>query len=349
MLSRHVAANALTILIVGLFMVLAVISWGERKFRAPGPSSEAVVIEVKRGDRLTFVTDELEAKGLISSPTIFRMAARYSGADADLKFGEYEIPAGASMEDVLGLITSGRGVQRKVTIPEGFTSWQVVQRLLETPELTGEIAAIPAEGSLAPNTYFYGRGDAREMILEQMAEAQKLIVAEAWARRAADLPYDTAEKMLVMASLVEKETAVNSERDMVAGVFVNRLRDGIKLQTDPAVIYGITEGHESLGRGLRRSELAKETPYNTYIINGLPPTPIANPGQAAIEAAISPAKVPYYYFGADGSGGHAFAVTLAEHNVNVAKWREIEAQAAAEAEAAAAESAAAEAEAVTAE
>lgn len=341
MLSRHVAANALTILIVVLFMLLAVISWGERKFEAPGPSTAAVVVEVQRGERLGAVTDRLSELGLISSPVIFRMAARYSGADADLKFGEYEVPAGASMADVLGLITSGRGVQRRVTIPEGFTSWQVVQRLNEMPELTGEITGIPPEGSLAPNTYFVGRGDSRLLVLEQMTDAQKTIVAEAWARRAADLPYATPEEMLVMASIVEKETGVSSERDMVAGVFANRLRDGMRLQTDPSVIYGITGGKESLGRGLRESELARETPYNTYVIDGLPPTPIANPGQAAIEAAINPASTPYYYFVADGSGGHVFAETLAEHNVNVAKWREIEAQLAAEAAAAAAEAEAA--------
>ncbi len=344
MLSRHVAANALTILILALFMVLALISWGERRFRAEGPLTGPVVIEVARGDRLGFVTDKLQELGAISSPTIFRMAARYSGADNDLKFGEYEIPAGASMEDVLALITSGRGVQRKVTIPEGFTSWQVVQRLLETPELTGEIAVVPAEGSLAPNTYFFGRGDSRLLILGQMAEAQKTIVAEAWARRAADLPYGSPGEMLVMASIIEKETGVSSERDKVAGVFVNRLNQGIRLQTDPAVIYGLTAGKESLGRGLRQSELARETPYNTYIIDGLPPTPIANPGQAAIEAAVNPAEVAWLYFVADGTGGHAFAETLAEHNVNVARWREIEARLAAEAEAAATATGAADTE-----
>jgi UPF0755 protein len=240
------------------------------------------------------------------------------------------------MEEVLATITSGRGVQRRVTIPEGFTSWQVVQRLNETPELTGEIAEIPPEGSLAPNTYFFGRGDARALLIEQMTEAQKIIVAEAWSRRAPDLPYATPEEMLVMASLVEKETGVNSERDKVAGVFVNRLRDGIRLQTDPAVIYGVTEGRESLGRGLRQSELQRDTPWNTYVHEGLPPTPIANPGLAAIEAAVNPADVPYYYFVADGTGGHVFAETLSEHNVNVAKWREIEARLAQEAEAAAA-------------
>jgi UPF0755 protein len=341
MVSRHVAANALTILIVVLFMVLSLITWGQRQFREPGPTTAETMVVVERGARLGDVVDQMEKDGVISNPLIFRMAARYSGADAELKFGEYAIPPGASMEDVLATITSGRGVQQKVTIPEGFTSWQVVQRLNETEDLTGEITAIPAEGTLAPNTYFYGKGDSRLLILQQMEDAQKTIVAEAWSRRAEGLPYDTPEEMVTMASIVEKETGVNSERDLVAGVFVNRLNQGIRLQTDPSVIYGITEGRESLGRGLRRSELARVTPYNTYIIDGLPPGPIANPGPDAIEAAINPAATDYLYFVADGSGGHAFARTLSEHNVNVAEWREIERRQAEEA--AAAEAAAAEA------
>ncbi len=215
----------------------------------------------------------------------------------------------------------------RVTLAEGATSWQVVDSLRKAPFLTGEIAAVPAEGSLAPNSYDVARGADRGELLALMADRQTAILAELWAARAADLPYDTPEEALVMASIVEKETGVAAERPRVAGVFVNRLRSGMRLQTDPTVIYGVTRGEGALGRGLRQSELRRETPYNTYVITGLPPTPIANPGRDAIEAAVNPAATEDLFFVADGTGGHAFAKTLEEHNENVARWRALEAQA----------------------
>ena len=214
----------------------------------------------------------------------------------------------------------------RVTLAEGVTSWQVVDALKRADFLTGEVAALPAEGSLAPDSYEVERGGARAELLARMVVAQEQMLATLWAGRADGLPYANPQEALIMASIVEKETGVADERPQVASVFVNRLERGMRLQTDPTVIYGVTNGEGVLGRGLRQSELRRETPYNTYVIDGLPPTPIANPGRLSIEAALNPATTPYIFFVADGTGGHAFAVTLAEHNANVVRWRAIEAQ-----------------------
>jgi UPF0755 protein len=214
----------------------------------------------------------------------------------------------------------------RVTVAEGVTSWQVIDALKRADFLGGEVPDVPAEGTLAPNSYEVVPGADRAALVAQMVALQTDVLAEEWARRAEGLPYETPEEALIMASIVEKETGIAEERGRVASVFVNRLRDGMKLQTDPTVIYGVTQGEGVLGRGLRQSELRRETPWNTYVIDGLPPTPIANPGRAAIAAALNPDTTPYLFFVADGTGGHAFAETLAEHNENVARWREIEAQ-----------------------
>lgn len=217
-------------------------------------------------------------------------------------------------------------VRLKVTLAEGVTSWQVIDALSRADFLTGEVKDVPAEGTLAPQQYEVTRGLARADIVSQMIANQTAILAAAWDSRAEGLPYKTPEEALVMASIVEKETGVPAERPLVASVFINRLEQGMKLQTDPTVIYGLTKGQGVLGRGLRQSELRSNTPYNTYVIDGLPPGPIANPGRSAIEAALNPAKSEYLFFVADGTGGHVFAETLAEHNKNVEKWRAIEAE-----------------------
>jgi len=338
---RHIAANALLLIIVALVVVGFGVQWAQTQYRAPGPLTETTLVPVERGDNLTKVTDRLVEAGAISNPSIFRVAARYTGADSQLKFADYEIPAGASMEEVLAIVTSGKGFSFNVTIVEGWTSWQVVEKLKSVDSLTGEIENIPSEGTLAPNTYSYARGATRASLIEQMTEAQTRILDEAWLNRDPETPLKTREEALILASIIEKETGLADERPQVASVFVNRMNRGMQLQTDPTVIYGITGGVGTLGRGLRRSELNAETPYNTYVIPGLPPGPIANPGKAAIEAALNPAETEYIFFVADGTGGHAFSITLAEHNENVAKWRQIEAKRAAEA-AEAAEAAAAE-------
>ena len=217
-------------------------------------------------------------------------------------------------------------IRWRVTLAEGVTSWQVVDALKRADFLTGEIAKVPPEGSLSPGSYEVERGDERLVLLAEMAARQVATMADLWATRAEGLPYDTPEEAMIMASIVENETGLAEERKRVASVFINRIKLGMRLQTDPTVIYGITKGEAVLGRGLRQSELQRKTPYNTYIIDGLPPTPIANPGRLSIEAVLNPEKTDYLYFVADGSGGHAFARTLAEHNSNVAKWREIEAR-----------------------
>ena len=219
----------------------------------------------------------------------------------------------------------------RVTVAEGVTSWQVVEALRAAEFLTGAIGELPAEGTLAPDSYEVRPGTDRAELIAAMEASQQEILAAAWAARDPSVPLASAEEALILASIIEKETAVPEERGEVAGVFVNRLREGMRLQTDPTVIYGVTEGRGVLGRGLRRSELDAATPWNTYVIDGLPPTPIANPGAASIEAAVDPGETENVYFVADGTGGHAFAATLAEHNENVARWREIEAQRAEEA------------------
>ena len=219
----------------------------------------------------------------------------------------------------------------RIAMAEGVTSWQVAEALKAIDLLSGEIAAVPAEGSLAPDSYEVSEGDDRAEILTRMAAAQEQRLAEAWEARDPGLPVETPEELLILASIVEKETGVPEEREQVASVFVSRLNQGMRLQTDPTGIYGITNGQGVLGRGLRRSELRKETPFNTYVIDALPPTPIANPGRASLMAAAQPASEDYVFFVADGTGGHAFAETLEEHNANVARWRQIEAERGAEA------------------
>ncbi|MFC3614849.1 endolytic transglycosylase MltG [Lutimaribacter marinistellae] len=214
----------------------------------------------------------------------------------------------------------------RIAMAEGVTSWQVVEALKSMDVLSGDVAELPREGTLAPDSYEVTRGEDRAEIIDEMVERQALRVSAVWENRGDDLPIQTPEEMVVLASIIEKETGVPEERRQVASVFVNRLREGMRLQTDPTVIYGITKGQGVLGRGLRQSELRQVTPWNTYVIEGLPPTPIANPGMASLEAAVDPANTDFVFFVADGTGGHAFAETLQEHNRNVARWREIEAE-----------------------
>lgn len=378
---RNIASNVLTLLIVGFVLVLGLIAWGQQEFVGEGPLDEPIFFEVPRGATLRQVSESLEAEGAVSSAAVFRIGAEYSGRAEDLKFGNYEIPQGASMNEVLEIVTKGaastyryvvnyrisvggqgsyRVVERaagedatealaafkvgdpvpaayadlvaaktpmayRITIAEGTTSWEVVEGLKGADFMTGAVPELPGEGLLAPDTYEVRRGADRMDLIRQMIDVQERRLAEAWALRAENLPLNSPAEALILASIVEKETGVRSEREEVAGVFVNRLNRGMRLQTDPAVIYGITNGEGPLGRGLRLSELRRETPYNTYVIPALPPTPIANPGRAAIEAALNPAETNNLYFVADGTGGHAFAETLAEHNRNVARWRQIEA------------------------
>ena len=248
-----------------------------------------------------------------------------------MKAGEYEFPAEASISQVLSILRSGRAIIHKVTVPEGWTSAQVVERVNAHEALIGEIEDIPPEGTILPDTYVFQRGVERNVLLARMRDAQAALIDDLWEERASDLPFDTPEEAVILASIVEKETAVAEERQEVAAVFVNRLRRGMRLQSDPTIIYGITNGEQALDRPIRRSDIDEETPYNTYRIDGLPPTPIANPGRESIAAVLQPGSTDHLYFVADGTGGHAFARTLDEHNENVRRWRQMEREARAEA------------------
>ena len=379
---RSVAANGMSFLILALIALAGAIAWGQREFRAQGPLTDAVFFEVPRGASLRRVSEDLEAAGIVTSAMLFRLGADYAEMSGALRFGNYEIPPGASMEQVLAIVTTGgpssfrytatyvlrlegtgelrlrervpgtdevvaladfayedgvpevysalvadgTPIAYRVSVPEGLTSWQIVEGLRAADFLSGEIAEVPPEGVLAPDTFEVRRGQDRQEIIDKMLATQQDILVAAWAGRQDGLPLADAQEALILASIIEKETSVAEERRLVSSVFINRLNQGIRLQTDPTVIYGITECRGVLGRGIRASELRAETPWNTYVIDGLPPTPIANPGRAAIEAAVNPEDTPLIFFVADGTGGHAFAETLEEHNRNVARWRQIEAE-----------------------
>lgn len=378
---RHIASNAVTMLIVLLFLLGGVILWGKGQYENTGPLSEAICVQVERGSNMRRVSAELEEQGAVSSGAIFRIGADYADKTSQLKAGSYLVEPGASMQDIVDVVTRGgastcgtevvyrvgvnrlgvqvrelnpatnrfeemvafnpaeeetpeiygdrkaaAGTRFRVALAEGVTSWQVVESLKAMDVLEGTVDALPPEGALAPDSYEVRPGDTRAQVLQRMQAAQEQRVAEVWQNRDEGLPVATPEELLVLASIIEKETGVAAERGQVASVFVNRLNRGMRLQTDPTVIYGVTEGKGVLGRGLRQSELRAATPWNTYVIDGLPPTPIANPGLASLEAAAKPLETPFVFFVADGTGGHAFAETLQEHNRNVAAWREIEAE-----------------------
>jgi len=317
--------NALfTALLIGLLGLAGVFYYAKMQFDSAGPLEHATVVTIPRGEGVNAIASRLEREAIIHDRRIFMAAVLYFGAQAKLKAGDYAIESNATMRSVLDTLIEGDAILYNVTIPEGWTSYQVVERLKETPELTGEIEQVPPEGSLMPDTYRFARNTPRQDIIARMREAQDTFMEKVWPSRDPDLPFDTKEEAVILASIVEKETGLADERSKVAGVFVNRLRKGMRLASDPTIIYGLVGGKGSLGRPIYRSEITKKTPYNTYVIKGLPPTPIANPGRAAIEAVLKPAETLALYFVADGTGGHAFAKTLAEHNRNVAKWRKIQ-------------------------
>ncbi|AGT07699.1 endolytic transglycosylase MltG [Paracoccus aminophilus] len=288
-----------------------------------GVSMEQVAAMITAGGPSTCGTEVTLRIGVRENSILLRDMDPATGQYAELM--KYDP---ATMPEPVGIANAVEkpDARLRITIAEGVTSWQIVEGLKAASFLAGDVAKIPAEGSLAPDTYEVKKDDARQALLDAMANKQSVILQNAWDGRAPDLPYKTPAEALVMASIVEKETGVAAERPVVASVFVNRLNQGMKLETDPTVIYGVTKGQAVLDRGLRRSELRTRTAYNTYVIQGLPPTPIANPGKAAIEATLHPAATDYIFFVADGTGGHAFGRTLEEHNANVARWREIEAQ-----------------------
>jgi UPF0755 protein len=326
----------LTLLVLGLLVAGGVLLYGASQFYGDGPLKEDTTFRVESGSGLASTAQRLEEQGLIGNRFIFQAGGRALERQANIKAGDFRIPAGASMAEILKEITEGNPIRYAVTIPEGWTSWDAIQRLNADSNLVGEVTSLPAEGSILPGSYDYVPGETRQSVLDKMQTAMTTELAAIWAARQDDLPLETPEQLLVLASIVEKETGVASERPQVAAVFVNRLREGMRLQSDPTIIYGITKGQSNLGRGLRRSEIEAQTPYNTYQINGLPPTPIANPGVEALKAVAHPDSHDYLYFvakGATPSEGHVFAETYAEHQQNVARYREIARAAAEQAEA----------------
>ena len=377
---RHIVANVFTLLIVGLIGLAIVISAGKRSYYVEGPLEQAICFRVAPGSSLRAVSGALAQQNAIASEQVFRIGAQYTERAGNLRFGSYLIPEGASMDQIMDLLTRGGAstcgseiqyrigvtridtlvreldpatqsfqtivqfasdeeppedyarfadqadIQYRITVAEGATSWQIWEGLRLAEFLSGEPGDVPREGWLAPDSYAVQRGADRQTLLAEMEARQTRILTELWEGRVDGLPYESPEEALIMASIVEKETGQADERRQVASVFVNRLGIPMRLQTDPTVIYGITQGQGTLGRGLRRSELDAVTPFNTYRIDGLPPTPIANPGRAAIAAALDPDDTPYLYFVADGTGGHTFTTNLADHNRAVARWREIEAE-----------------------
>ncbi len=292
-----------------------------------GSSMEQIVDIVTRGGQSTCGTEIVYRIGVNRIGVQVRELDPATNRFVELvEFNPAEVESPPAFVEMRGR----EDTRYRVALAEGVTSWQIVEGLNAVEVMTGDVSAVPPEGRLAPDSYEITVGDDRGDLLAEMEGRQSLRLEEAWRERAEGLPYDTPEEALIMASIVEKETGLAEERGKVASVFINRLNQSMRLQTDPTVIYGITKGQGILGRGLRQSELRRETPYNTYVIDGLPPTPIANPGRQAIEAALNPETTPFLFFVADGSGGHAFAETLAEHNENVAKWRAIEAERAGE-------------------
>ena len=313
----------LILFFLGIVGAGAVAYLGHQEMNQPGPLTEEKVVWIKPGMGVSSIASELGQESVIHSDLVFKIAARLRGVQAQLRAGEYEVPAGASVNEVIDILLEGKPYLHKITFAEGRTTKQILVLINEDEVLDGEITLEPGEGTLLPETYAFVRGESRDDMIRRMQDAQKDLLEELWPARAEDLPVTTPEEAVILASIVEKETGLAEERPLVAGVFTNRLKRGMRLESDPTIIYGLTGG-EPLGRGIRLSELNRETPYNTYKIRGLPPTPIANPGRDAIAAVLNPPETDYIFFVADGTGGHAFASTLREHNANVRRWRQIE-------------------------
>lgn len=331
----HRARSTLVVVLSGIFtfLVLAFVAAGSAlyvgyaQYESHGPLEQPLVVSVPRGEGTMAIARLLEREGVIDNAWIFLGGVALSDARGQIKAGEYLFPEHVSMREVLSLLVEGRAIEYQVTIPEGWTSAQVVARLNEDETLIGEVASTPAEGTLLPETYRFTRGTTRQQIINRMQRAQLRVLQDIWDRRVDDLPIETPEDLVILASIVEKETGRADERPRIAGVFINRLRLGMRLQSDPTILYGLYGGEAFLRpRTITRSELDAPNEFSTYQISGLPPTPIANPGRASMEAVANPSRTDELYFVADGTGGHAFAQTLDQHNRNVARWREVERQ-----------------------
>ncbi|MGE5156936.1 MAG: endolytic transglycosylase MltG [Gemmatimonas sp.] len=323
-----VVGNAIiTILLLLMIGAGATFYYGKQVLEAPGPLQQDKIVNIPQRAGKRDIADTLTREGVIDvNPWVFIASVFALKASSELKPGEYAFQKNASLRDVIATMVEGKVVQHAVTIPEGLTSEQIVARLTDNDIFSGTVHEIPREGTLLPETYKFPRGTTRDQAIQRMQQAQKRVVAEIWEHRSPDLPLKTPEQLVTLASIVEKETAKPDERSRVAAVFVNRLKQKIKLQSDPTIIYGLVGGKGTLGRPIKRSEITQPSPYNTYVIEGLPPGPISNPGRASLEAAANPARTRDLYFVADGTGGHTFTETYDQHQKNVAKLRAMEKQ-----------------------
>jgi UPF0755 protein len=310
-------------LVVALSAMLGMI-YVERRVSEPGPLATDKVVVIPRNTGTSEMADLLKREGVINQPFLFEVYAYLNRQKGQLKAGEFLFKAHTSLDEAIDTLIQGKAILHALTIPEGLTSEQIVVRLKENDVLTGEINEIPREGTLLPDTYKFERSTTRQQLINTMQRAQREVLNQVWARRTPDLPIKTPQELVILASIVEKETGRADERTRVAGVFINRLAKRMKLQSDPTIVYGLVGGQGTLGRGIMRSEIEKPTAYNTYVIEGLPPGPIANPGRSALEAVANPSRTKDLFFVADGTGGHVFSETLDGHNRNVARWRQVE-------------------------
>jgi UPF0755 protein len=323
------AFKAVVLILAALTTIAAgLLGWLFVAFDSHGPLAETRAVVIPRGSSAEDIGKLLTDRGVISSPLVFSLGVRLSGKSSALRSGEYAFAAATSARAAMDLIISGRTVVRRLTLPEGWTTAQALQLVATAEGLEGPVTLKPDEGALLPETYNYSWGDSRDAMVRRMTRAMDETLADLWSKRPTDSPMTSPREALILASIVERETGIAEERGRVASVLVNRLSRGMRLQSDPTVAYGAALAASAplhlLTRPLTRDDLQKATPYNTYIIDGLPPAPIANPGRAALRAAIDPPRTDFLYFVADGSGGHAFARSLDEHNRNVARWRALE-------------------------
>jgi UPF0755 protein len=324
-----IAGNALftIVLVLGLAAGGAVV-FGKQRFEQPGPLAQDKTVNIPRGTGSREIAELLAREGVTNQPWwIFVGGIIALKASDNLKSGEYQVKRQVSLRDVVDTLVEGKVIQHQLTIPEGLTSEQIVARLMENPILAGNVREVPREGSLLPDTYNFTRGFTREQMIARMQTTHQRLVKEIWDRRNPDVPIRSPEQLVTLASIIEKETGRPEERTRVAAVFANRLKQRMKLQSDPTIIYGLVGGKGSLGRPIMKSEIEQPTPFNTYVIDGLPPSPIANPGRGSLEAAANPARTKELFFVADGTGGHAFSDTYEQHQKNVARLRVIEQQA----------------------
>jgi UPF0755 protein len=328
----RVISGVLTVALVGMLVVGGAAFAIFNQYESPGPLTAPRTIVIPKGEGRIAIAERLEKEGIITNRWTFvggHLLQAFLGGkkSSEFKAGEYELKEHASMREVMETLAEGKSILYKTTQPEGLTSEQIVERLKAEPSLSGEISSVPAEGTLLPDTYYFSKGASRKEILDRMQAEMQKAIATLWLHRDSDLPLRSVEELVTFASIVEKETGRPDERDRVAAVFYNRLKKGMRLQSDPTIIYGIVGGQGALGRSITKADIDAKSPYNTYQINGLPPGPICNPGRSALEASLHPAKTADLYFVADGTGGHTFSETLKEHNSAVQKWRGVEKQA----------------------